>query len=178
MHPSFRMLAACLLGILIMGQTVRADSGHIAGQSFHAWTGFGVGSSTTLESTIVGPSGQQTITVQEKLIEKADDHLVLEGTATFLVAGQPRTSPPIKETLKAAAPDPMKDLTQIGAEEVTVAGRTFSCKIYTVSSPAAAGAKTVKLWMCSDVPGGLVKGEVDATPMGKVNCVLKSFEAK
>jgi hypothetical protein len=172
------MFAACLLAMLLMAQVVRADTGPNAGQSFHAWAGFGVGSSTTLESTIIGPSGQQTITVQEKLIEKTDDQLVLEGTATVSVAGQPRTSPPTKETLKAAAPDPMKDLTQVGAEEVTAAGRTFSCKIYTVSSPAAAGAKTVKLWICSDVPGGLVKGEVDASPMGKVSCVLKRFAAK
>jgi hypothetical protein len=112
----------------------------------------------------------------QKLIEKTDDHLVLEVTTTVAMSGKTESLPPSKITVQAA-PDPAIGATQTGSEDVTAAGKTFSCKILTVTNSVAGPNVKLKIWTSKEVPGDIVKLEMDG-PSIKIRSMLKSLEAK
>jgi hypothetical protein len=170
----FGFLAALIIAMLFIAHPVRADDK--VNPAFHAWSNFAVGSSETIEGTIDMGRGPSSSTTTSKLIEKADDHLVVETTQSMVMAGQTHAMPPQQVTIPAAA-DPSKEMTELGTEDVAVAGKTFSCKIFTPAHPKAGSPLKVKVWACPDVPGGVVKIEIDSTTV-KVEQTLKSFEVK
>jgi len=170
------LLAAVVVSMLVLGSRVRADDNSV-NPAFDAWSHFGVGSSATYDDAIDSPQGHSTTSMTIKLISKDADHLVVETTQTAIViAGQPRTINPVQTTISATA-DPAKAVTQIGTEDVTAAGQTFSCKIFTPAHPRSGVMNQIKIWTSDQVPGAAVKIQID---MGvtKVAQVLKSFEAK
>ena len=169
------MLAALSLSMFFLPHAVRADEK--VNPAFDAWTRYTVGSSATYENTTDSPQGHSSTTISITLLEKADDHVVVETSQmTMVIAGQSHTIPPQKQTIPAA-PDPAKAETEIGSEDVTAAGQTFHCKIYTPAHPRSGVMGQIKIWATKDVPGGAVKIEINSGPM-KISQLLKSFEAK
>ena len=151
------MSAAILFAVLCMGAASMPEG--MGGQTFQAWVGFGAGSSSTFESTAANSKDTLASTTEMKLIERADDHLLLEVSSTVVLNGQSHAMPPMKITIRAT-PDPAIKITQIGTEDVAAAGKTFSCKIYSVDHPEGDEKATLKIWTCGDVPGGIVKMEI------------------
>ena len=169
-----RVFAAFLLAAVCLGASGLPQG--TGSQSFQAWEGFGVGSSATLESTAENPRGLLASTSVQKLIEKADDHLVLEVAATVVMSGKTDSIPPSKITVQAA-PDPSIGVTQTGSEDVAAAGKTFSCKVLTVTNSVAGPNVKLKIWTSKEVPGGIVKLEMDG-PSLKIRSMLKSLDVK
>jgi hypothetical protein len=118
------------------------------------------------------------MTMSMKLVEKTADHVVVEtAPMTVTLGGKSMTIPASQKTIPAAF-DPVKDdLKELGTEDVTAAGQTFSCKIYTPAHTTPGVAMDIKLWACKDVPGGAVKIEIKSASMN-ISQLLKSFEAK
>ena len=170
------LAAMVMVSILVLGAWARADETKV-NPAFDAWSRFGVGSSSTYDDTIDSPQGHSTTTMSIKLIDKAADHVVVETSQTsIIIGGQPRSIAPIQTTISSTF-DPAKAVTQIGAEDVTAAGKTFSCRIVTPAHPRSGVMNQIKVWTSAQVPGAAVKITID---MGttKVSQVLKSFEAK
>jgi hypothetical protein len=169
------IVSASILCVCILSPVLRADDD--VNPAFQAWTAFGVGSSSTFESTIDSPHGKSTTTTTMTLLEKAADHVVIETSQlTMMIDGKSQTIPAMKTTIPAAK-DPSKEQTQVGTEDVTAAGKTFSCKIYTPTHPKSGVQGQIKVWASTDVPGGAVKMEVNMSMM-KISGILKSFEVK
>jgi hypothetical protein len=174
MTRRYLILASLVLSTFVLAQAVRADDK--VNPAFDAWSRFGVGSSASFDTTTDSQQGRSTAAISIKLIDRADDHVVVETSPmTTVIAGKSITIPAQQKTIPAAF-DPAKDeMTEIGSEDVTAAGQTFSCKIYTPAHPRS--ALKVKIWSSKDVPGGAVKIEISSDQM-KISQLLKSFEAK
>jgi hypothetical protein len=172
-------LAAMVMVLMLMfvlASWARADDAKV-NPAFDAWAKFGVGSSSTYNDTIDSPQGHSTTTMTITLVDKAADHVVVETSQTSIViGGQPRSIAPIQTTISSTF-DPAKDVKQIGTEDLTVAGQTFSCKIVTPAHPKSGVMNQIKVWASDQVPGAAVKITIDMEHM-KVSQVLKSFEAK
>jgi hypothetical protein len=169
-------LAAMIMSVLLLNSWARADDSKV-NPAFDAWSRFGVGSSATYEDAIDSPQGHTTTTLSIKLVGKAADHVVVETSqASIVIAGQSKTIAP-KQTTISSTYDPTKEIKQIGTEDVTAAGQTFSCKIVTPAHPRSGVMNQIKVWASDQVPGAAVKITID---MGqtKVSQMLKSFEAK
>ncbi|MEI7837404.1 MAG: hypothetical protein WCK05_13475 [Planctomycetota bacterium] len=64
-------------------------------------------------------------------------------------------------TVPAVAPDAKVETKDLGTEDITVSGKKLTCKVTQSTMTDAEGKQTVsKAWMCTDVPGGLVKTEI------------------
>ncbi len=166
----------CSLALMLASSLSRAAD-QVDNPQYSAWAKYAVNSSQTLEGTMQAGSMKITQTMVRKLTEKADDHLTVEMTVTMQMMGQEHATPPLKITVPAKT-DP-KSATSLANEKVEAAGKTFDCKVYEVKSdsPKGGGDAKMKIWVSSDVPGGLVKMETTST-RGTVDWLLRSFEAK
>jgi hypothetical protein len=175
MRLTLSILAACF-GLMLMNSVARADQ--TDNPRYQAWIKFAKGSSETLDGSM--QMGQMTMTSEmtTTLADKTDDNVTLQVDTTTTVMGQPHAS---SQSQVVPAKADLKNVTQGADENVDAMGKTFDCKVYTVTSdnPNAAGA-TMKAWLNDGVPGGCVKMEVDS-PRGngiKIDYILKSYEAK
>jgi hypothetical protein len=168
-------VAVMVLAMAFVARSARADDS--VNPEYKIWSDFNVGSSETIEGTMSLPQGDVVATTTSKLTEKTADHLSVEVSQSMLIGGMSRALPP-RTTTVPAAPDPAKKVKQIGTEDVTAAGKTFSCKIYTTDNPQLASKVDVKIWMSSEVPGGVVKVQVVTSTGKKIVQMLKSFEVK
>jgi hypothetical protein len=195
MRLSRTLAFPAMLGLLlVIGAAPARGADQVDNPQYQAWSKFAVGSSQTLAGEMGGNDAntpKMTMESTRKLVEKTDDHVVLEVTATVSIMGQQHTAPARKVTVPAKAEQ--QDLKSIGSEDVQAAGKTFSCKVFEMSlkdvaaqrpggGPRGGGAATApqgkaKVWISDDVPGGLVKIQVD-TPQGTMTQTLKSYEAK
>lgn len=144
---------------------------------YQAWASYGVGSSETLEGQMDGGNGQKIkMESTQTLTQKTDDQVKLEITVTMEMMGQKHTMPPKEQVVEARIEK--QEIEQVGEEEVTAAGQTFTCKVYEGHSTNGKSAdSSVKIWFSEEVPGGVVKMEA-VTTHGTITSVLKSFEIK
>ena len=154
--------------------TARAEM--VENPQYKVWSKFGVGSVSTVSGDWNMNNQKVTMTSTRKLVEKADDHVTLEVSDTMDFGGQSRTMPARKVNVPAQAEK--KDVAKTGTEDVTAAGKTFSCTVYEMQDLVSAhpDVKT-KFWINADVPGGIVKMLVN-TPRGEMTMLLKDYQSK
>jgi hypothetical protein len=176
MHRSL-IAAALFVSLFFLPLAARADDK--VNPAYDGWAKFGVGSTVTYEANTDSPQqGHSVMIMSMKLVEKTDDHVVIEtAPMTMVIAGKSITMPADRKTIPAAF-DPVKDdLKDLGTEDVTAAGQTFSCRVFAPAHATPGIVMDIKLWFCKDVPGGAVKVEVKSSAM-HISQLLKSFEAK
>lgn len=171
------IFAVAVVGMFCFASICRAQQ--YDNPKFAAWSKFNIGSSQTLES-VTGDGNKQVTTDQTRtLTEKTDDYLVVEMKSTMIMAGQSMEGAPHTEKIPAKLDKDTKE-TPAGEEKIDAAGKTYDCKVFTVTQPNALPGRpdsTVKMWVCADVPGGIVKMETSAFK-GTVTWLLKSSETK
>jgi hypothetical protein len=147
------------------------------------WAHFKPGTTVTLTAEMDAGGAKITSEVVKKLIEVKADKLVIEQSATMVLAGQERKTPAKQRDVPAK--DPKKaEIKEIGTEEIEAGGKKYKCKVLegetdVAAGPAGqpAGKAKAKLWVNETVPGGAVKMVV-TTPRGNMTFTLKSFDAK
>ena len=177
--------AVCAIALMATASVVRAAD-EVENPRYKVWSSFKVGSSETLEGKITMGPNEVTVTMTTTLKELVEDHATLERAVTAVVMGHDHTNPPQSETVPAKAEK--REMTELPNEKIEAAGKTFDCKVIETTGNVPMGrpgapAQTVKmkLWVSSEVPGGLVKMEMPNAMAGadaKVDYTLKSFEVK
>jgi len=164
------------IACLVLGAAATARAEMVENPQYKVWSKFGVGSSSTVSGEWTFNNQKMTMSSARKLTEKTDDHVTLEVIDTMDFGGQARTMPARKVNVPAQAEK--KDVTEAGSEDVTAAGKTFSCKIYEMKDIASAHPETkVRFWINPEVPGGIVKMLINS-PHGEMTMLLKSYESK
>lgn len=145
---------------------------------FDGWSRFNVGATVTHVSTMNTGTMNLTSEIVTVLVAKADDHVILEATATIKAGTTTRTKPPERITIRARGDAAKKP---IANETIEVAGEKFDCKVYllkqTPPNAPVAGKAEVKAWFSDKVPGGMVQ-MVTSTPAVTSKAMLKSYSAK
>lgn len=150
-----------------------------------SWAKFKVGSSVVTKTTAkLGEHTQEKVTTC-KLVEVADDKLVIEIETVAKLDGQESKVPATKLEVpkevnsdKALPLDPKtgkpNGATEEGKEKVKVGGTEYDCRWYKFKTktryPDGKEGPEVEgqIWMCDDVPGRLVKSmtkQPDGTTM-------------
>ncbi|MBI3857970.1 MAG: hypothetical protein HY293_20005 [Planctomycetes bacterium] len=96
-----------------------------------------------------------------RLEEVTPDKVVLEILMKMKVGDKSVDSPPKKHEIKSKGPNPGKTIVE-REEEVTIAGKTLSCRYHEIETEAAEKKPKVNLkaWISKDIPGGVAKSEV------------------
>lgn len=143
---------------------------------FKAWSSYGVGSSATMSVEMQGMPVK--VTFLQKLVEKAADHVVIEVSSITEINGAQHASPPTKRTINSKTNKTNLDESSTTTEDIAVAGKTFKCKVFQMKGASAQAPDALsKVWFSSEVPGGMVKVEVNSAGR-TVTMMLLSYEAK
>jgi len=151
---------------------------------YQAWAKYKPGSTRTLAGELGKGSGL-SMEMTSTLKDVTPEHATLSTKTTVNMMGQSRQRPEVEQPV-AARMQP-RDISAAGEEDVEAAGKTYKCRVFDVRSESSGRANaaptsqpapsTARIWVSSDVPGGLVKMIVH-TPGGDMTLLLKSFEAK
>lgn len=139
---------------------------------FEAWKKFGIGSTQTMESTVLANGQQMKMTTTQELLEKKSDEITLNISAEMEISGQKQVMPPQRQNVPAKAPN--QEMNKIGNEQVTAAGETFDATVYEME---AGNGMKAKVWFSEKVPGGVVQVTMEG-PQGNLKGELKKYEAK
>src|SRR5258707_15091988 len=102
-----------------------ASAEEIDNPLFSAWAKYGVGTRVTLESKMADGMTMSSVRI---LKEKADDHVLIEVTATLEKGGKKEPSRPVPVTIPAKV-DKTK-VQELEKEKLKVADKTYDCTIY------------------------------------------------
>jgi hypothetical protein len=127
----------------------------------------------------VGGQMMETET-QATLVEVTAEKVVLENKTSVIAGGRRMDLPGSKREVPAKiekkegqkAPSDKE-------EEVTVDGKTYTCRAAEWEQTEKGQTMKSKGWICADVPGGVVKAEVSSPQLPKpMQLVLAGFEKK
>ena len=114
------------------------------------------------------------------LLEVTPEKVVVEGKTSMNFGGRKMEMPGQKRDIAAKvekkdgqAPPTEKD------EEITIDGKTYACRQYAWEQEEKGQLMKGKGWMCADVPGGMVKTELQSPQIPKpILMTLAGFEKK
>jgi hypothetical protein len=115
-----------------------------------------------------------------RLLEVTPEKVVVETMRRLKTGDKGVDSPPQKSEIKAKDPQSGKTISE-RVEEITVAGKTLSCRYYEVEQEASdkKSKTTIKSWMSKEIPGGAAKSEITSPQLkGPVKVVALEWEKK
>lgn len=139
---------------------------------FTAWKDFAVGSSQTMESTMTSGEKTMTMTTTQELTGKTADVVTIKISAEMEMAGEKQSLKPHVQEVPAKAPQ--QKMTEIGREQIAVAGESFDATVFQI---VGGNNMTAKVWFCSKVPGGVVRVVME-NAQGALKGELKSYQVK
>jgi hypothetical protein len=166
MRFPLRSLAAMCVGFLAIASSCRADQ--VDNPRYLVWANFKPGSSRVWTGNVqIGPVHIR-VEMTSTLREVTPDHVVVETRTTTDFGQGPRIGRPLPvvEDARIEA-DEVKNL---GEETIQIMGRPFHCKVYQMKDDTVDGKERpwggkAKIWVSSEVPGGVVK--IDVNPQNK-----------
>lgn len=151
------------VGMLVMAAVPSLHAQQADNPDYTAWAGFKVGSNRTLSGMV--RAGPLRIEVQTTytLREVTADHVVVESRTTTDFGQGQRVGKPVRETEDAKVE--AQEVKDLGEENVQALGRTFKCEVYQMKDDTVDGTERpwggkAKVWVCADVPGGVVRWDV------------------
>ena len=167
---SFGFTVAALLGLSLVGaQVARAAEEQVENPAYKSWKAQKPGTTVTLENStaVAGQTFKTEIT--QKLLELTPEAATVERTMKINIPGAP-ARPPQKETIPAKVdkskatpgqlpPGAKGEIKDKGTEKVTVAGKSYTCKVHEFSGESNGIKTTGKMWTSEEIPGGLAKLE-------------------
>lgn len=146
------------------------------------WSNFKEGSSSTVSADVQSEQKNMHIDVAKTLKSVAADQVVVETVVTT----NGKAAAPTTETIAAKTLD--DSIKIAGNRQILAMGKTFQCKVWDVTgnssnsshagmAPQVNGTKAI-IYVCPDVPGGVV--ELDSVNQNgkQINFVLTAMEAK
>jgi hypothetical protein len=184
------VLAAAWLGaVALAAPAARAEQ--VDNPAYQSWAKQKVGTTVSHESTSAVAGQEFKTEMAQKLVELTKEKAVIEATTKINIPGAP---PPQPQKMEIAAkvdaaqakpgqmPPGMKgEVKEQGSEKVEVAGKSYTCKVYTMTGEAQGAKMTGKTWTSDEVPGQLVKMESTIDTQGqkvKSTMALTKIEAK
>jgi len=145
------------------------------------WQKFKPGSSATMVANIGAGGYSMQMSKKEALVEVSSDKVVIETTISMNMGGTPRSNPPSRRTISPGS-ERHDEMKEVGHEKVEAAGKTWDCDVLEGSAmlPARGGTPTAskaRIWINTDVPGGVVKIAVTGGPQ-EIVYLLSAYEAK
>ena len=113
------------------------------------------------------------------LVEINPDKAVIEMKTVMNMGGQKMEPPAQKKDVEAKMEKKEGTTFSEKVEEITVEGKAYKCRAYTFEQVEKGQAMKVTGWICADVPGGMVKSEIQSVQLPKpMQLTLVSFEKK
>jgi len=113
------------------------------------------------------------------LLEINPDKAVLEMKTVMNMGGQKMDVPVQKKDVEAKMEKKEGTTFSEKVEEITVDGKAYKCRAYTFEQVEKGQAMKVTGWLCADVPGGMVKSEIQSAQLPKpMQLTIVGFEKK
>ncbi len=168
----------------------RADDTLVDSPRYAAWAKFKPESFTTLAMDMkMGPNDIHVEMTRTLKSVTADE---VKLTTTTVATAMGHTGNPNTREETIAAKETKQEMKETGEKDVDAMGKTFKCKVIELTGAAAAAmapqsrahgpagdsanAKVI-LYVCPDVPGGLVKMET-TNAMGPMMFIMTAMESK
>lgn len=172
-------VAAILLSIAAFPNSARAEQ--VDNPIYAAWAQFNPGSTVTLKHAVhmqgEGMNMDRDFESTSKLLAVTADKVTIETTTQ--VAGHASTH---QRDIPAKVDSTDKHAPKLlGQESLTINGQSYSCKIYDIVMEPQETIVHAKVWVTSDVPGGIVKLQSSAKHGAMTmtdEALLAHFEAK
>src|SRR5262245_23885974 len=153
-----------------------------------AWSRFPVGAGVVRKKEVTNEFGTVRVTTTVRLADKTADKVVVESQITVdraaegLVENPPQTAGfPAKFRLPAnmkleqfALPSLRAKL--VGEESREVAGREFKAEVFTWQESTERGSMTVKLWRSDEIPGRMLRQEINGPMHNSVEEVVEILQ--
>ncbi len=154
----------------------------IANPEYGRWASFGTGSEVVMRT--VDASHDMEMRSTTTLQSKGDKEIALEVEISLVVAGTsvdlPARTRKLPATIKRAFVGGAVEPPETGEETLGIAQHDLRCTWTQTLIEAGQSKIQSKVWMCADVPGGLVRMESETTGATKMMMKqhLVSFVAK
>ena len=179
-------------GILAVAVARGADEELVENPAYRSWAAHKVGTQTVSDmKTTMGAftvNGEMTST----LADVNDERAVIESSTVMSIPGAP-PQPPLKQKYELKAKVAKKDAESglpegvtgtskpLPDETITAGGKEYACKVVEFEGSREGTKSTGKTWRNDEVPGQIVKVDMDATAAGnpaKIVITLKKVELK
>jgi hypothetical protein len=142
-----------------------------ANPMYESWAKQKPGTSVTVKTSSEMMGQKTEMETNMKLVEVTPEKAVIEAKTTVDAMGQKMEQPAQKMDIPAKATadqpaDPIEAAKKMGAEvkeladeTVTVAGKSYTCKVMETKLKQGEMTMNGKSWLCKDMPGMLVKME-------------------
>jgi hypothetical protein len=171
---------------LALVSVARADDSLTDNPAYLSWAKFKPGTLVKYTNDTNAAGNATSIEITQTLKAVAPDQVTVEVKMTTVTAGNKTDMPPFTHQIaakikKGDANNPQTadaPKTESGTEDVTAAGKTFSCKTTTITSDANGMTTKATTWTCDDVPGNVVKMESQSTGAMSMSTkmILTDFE--
>jgi hypothetical protein len=186
-----RFTLCAIACMCLMAGVSRAADELVDNPAYKSWSKHKVGSTVELQSST--DAGGQTFktAMTQKLVELTPEKAVVEMSIKIDIPGA--TAPPAQKQSFAAKvkkedatvgklPQGMKgEVKDKGSEKVSVAGKSYNCKVYEFTGEQNGVKSTGKTWTSEEIPGTLVKMESTTNVGGqdmKTSMAVSKVETK
>ena len=112
-------------------------------------------------------------------VEVTTEKVVLEMKTVMNMGGQKMDVPAQKKDVEAKVEKKEGQSMSEKVEEITVDGKAYKCRAYLWEQTEKGQTMKGTGWMCADVPGGIVKSEIQSPQLPKpMQLTVVSFEKK
>lgn len=182
------LVLVALVGMLGLSQWAAAAD-QVDNPAYKRWATYKVGTWVKYKMTMQmeGAAGMGGMTMTSKLVELTAEKAVLETSVTMKM-GDKDMSPPAQKHDVPAKVDADK-VTEVGGmqpgmnmkvqkkgeETIEIDGKSYKCQRFDTTVEQNGKTTTGKLWVCEDVPGGMVKMQSEM-PKGTSTMELAGME--
>jgi hypothetical protein len=177
------ILSVLVCLVLLSGVSLAADK--VENPLYNSWAKFKPGSSSTMNMAMSAEGRSMNMEIKKSLVEVKPDKAVVKIVTTMSMPGMqipprehmqeiPKMIDPKAKDSKQIDPAAVAQATE---ETVKVPAGTFKAKAVTIVNDEGGQQSTGKGWFTEEVPGGLVKLEVNSQ-RGDMKGELTAMEKK
>ncbi len=180
----------CLLALLA-AVTVAAPAStraeEVENPTYRSWAQVPPGTKVTVRAITESDGSRTETTTTYTLVEINPKNALVDMTVVSNATGTTVTNSPQRLEYRRMFPllagmkreqiGKPSGVVASGAEEITVAGKTYQAEWYDSKSTTEAGEALTRTWMCDTVPGKVLRS-VTRVPAGKKTTTLELVEVK
>jgi hypothetical protein len=182
-----RVIKIAIVFVTVFFTTTRADDAK-DNPNYLVWAKFKPGSTSTVVADIRDGQDNVHIETTRTLVSVSAETVVVETVSIRKTKGHEITQAPIKQTIPAKTNK--DEIKETGRKDMDAMGKTFKCRVWDstpakanktgANAPKVAAAEGMKatIYVCDDVPGGVVRLDGVGQNGSNVTFILTKFEAK